>query len=350
MALAGQLDRAGAQSEIQALTGIEHFAMPTKSMTTLERFVREVLGGIPYYYAGYDDVDRTMGRKPHIFMRVGEVLFQCTEEGGPMHPNKDDNSVSPHWAFGIEGGRLAGFIEVLRDNKIPFAGPYLQPQHGVTSIYFKSPEAHKLEVCSPGAEPGARPMAENEIDWMALNHGWTPKASSDLKNIHPVPGGRFDDNGNAFGLAFMHHFTLPAKDPALMERFLIDLLNARRFAGPGSPLMIGSSAFECTRDVNSPLYPVPRDNNISPHWSLGTDAAGLDYYLESLKQAGLKVAGPYRHRAIDLVSIYFKSPEGHKFEIGAWGPYPEEKAALMGAPGVGFIPWPDMDHNWRPRG
>ena len=75
----------------------------------------------------------------------------------------------------------------------------------------------------------------------------------------------------------------------------------------------------------------------------------MDYYLASLKEAGLRVAGPYRHRAIDLVSIYFKSPEGHKFEIGAWGPYPEEKAGLMGAPGVGFIPWPDMDHNWRPR-
>ena len=219
MALAGQLDRASSQPQIHKLTGIEHFAMPTKSMVILERFVREILGGIPYYYAGYDEVDRKMGRKPHIFMRVGEVLFQCTEEGGPMHPDKDDNSVSPHWAFGIESGRLNGFMKVLRDNAIPFAGPYLQPQFGVTSIYFKSPEAHKLEVCSPGSDPGAKGVAESQIDWMALNHNWKPKASSDLKNINPVLGGRFSENDSSLGLTCMHHFTLPANDPVLMEGF-----------------------------------------------------------------------------------------------------------------------------------
>jgi hypothetical protein len=58
------------------------------------------------------------------------------------------------------------------------------------------------------------------------------------------------------------------------------------------------------------------------------------------------VAGPYRHRDIDVVSIYFKSPEGHKLEICTWEPYPEGKAGLMGAPGVGFVHWPKLNHNW----
>jgi len=340
----------GASSSPQKLQGIEHFAMPTKNMAVLERFVREVLGGIPYYYAGYDDVDRRMGRKPHIFMRVGEILFQCTEEGGPMHPNKDDPSVSPHWAFGIAPGRLQDFMKVLRDNNIPFAGPFAQPQYGVTSIYFKSPEAHKLEVCAPGISGDAPHMAENKIDWKKLNHDWKPKAAvGDLTNINPVPGGRDADKDNKFGLTLMHHFTLPVKDTALMERFLTDLLHAERWQGSSGPLRIGNSGFECTVEPGSPLYPVPRDNNVSPHWSFGASAATLDFYLSSLKQAGLPVAGPYRHRAIDLISIYFKSPEGHKFEIGTWEPYPKDKAGIMGAPGVGFIPWPDMDHNWRPR-
>jgi catechol 2,3-dioxygenase-like lactoylglutathione lyase family enzyme len=345
-----QLNRGGASTGLrppQKLQGIEHFAMPTKNMAVLERFVREVLGGIPYYYAGYDEVDRQMGRKPHIFMRVGEILFQCTEEGGPMHPNKDDMSVSPHWAFAIAPGRLPDFMQALRDNGIPFAGPFAQPQYGVTSIYFMSPEAHKLEVCSPGVSADAPAMAENKIDWKKLAHDWRPKAASgELQNIHPVPGGRDADKDNKFGFSVMHHFTLPVKDTALMERFLIDLLHAEK--SPTGPLRVGNSGFECTVDPDSPLYPVPRDNNISPHWSIGCSAAALDFYIASLKQAGLKVAGPYRHRAIDLVSVYFKSPEGHKFELGTWEPYPKDKAGIMGAPGVGFIPWPDMDHNWRP--
>lgn len=332
----------------EKLRGIEHFAMPTKDMAVLERFVRELLGGIPYYYAGYDDIDRQMGRKPHIFMRVGEILFQCTEEGGPMHPTKDDGSVSPHWAFAIGPGRLPKFMQALRDNGVPYVGPFAQPQFGVTSVYFKSPEAHKLEVCSPGIASDTLVIAEDKIDWKSLNHDWRPKGTiSDVRNIHPISGGRDADKDNSFGFSVMHHFTLPVKDIALMECFLIDLLHAERTLK--GPLRIGNSGFQCTVDPNSPLYPVPNDNNISPHWSFGAGPATLDFYMASLKQAGLKVAGPYRHRAIDLVSIYFKSPEGHKFEIGTWEPYPKDNAVVMGAPGVGFIPWPDMDHNWKPR-
>jgi catechol 2,3-dioxygenase-like lactoylglutathione lyase family enzyme len=333
----------------QKLQGIEHFAMPTRNMAVLERFVRDVLGGVPYYYAGYDEVDRQMGRKPHIFMRVGEILFQCTEEGGPMHPNKDDTSISPHWAFAIMPDRLPDFMNVLLDNGIPYVGPVAQPQYGVTSLYFASPQAHKLEVCAPGVSSNVPVMAESEIDWRKLNHDWRPRgAADDLNNIHPQPRDRDADRDNKFGFTTMHHFTLPVKDPALMERFFIDLMDAVKT--PTGPLRVGNSGFECTVEPNSPLYPVPRDNNVSPHWSLGATPAALDFYMASLKEAGLKVAGPYRHRAIDLISIYFKSPEGHKFEIGTWEPYPKDKAALMGAPGVGFIPWADMDHDWRPRG
>jgi hypothetical protein len=73
-----------------------------------------------------------MGRKPHIFIRIGEILFQCTEEGGPMHPSKDDMSVSPHWAFSIEpksigkGSAIIGLRKVRCLNygiSIPFSVP-----------------------------------------------------------------------------------------------------------------------------------------------------------------------------------------------------------------------------------
>jgi hypothetical protein len=345
-----------ADADAMLLSGIEHFAMPTKNITGLERFVREILGGIPYYYAGYDEIDRKMGRKPHIFMRVGKILFQCTEESGPMHPRKGDSSVSPHWAFGIMSGQLDSFRAHLDSNGLPYHGPHAQPQFGVRSIYFMSPESHKLEVCEPVApgSPGGTPLTENLIEWAKLENNWvSQRASVQLRNIKCVFGEREARDDNVSGLTHMHHFTLPVKDPTPMRRFLVDLLDAMTWSGgrkpsAAEPLRIGETGFECTRDPNSPLYPVPGDDNISPHCSFGASASALDSYQRKLQAVGIPVAGPYRHRALDLVSIYFKSPEGHKFEIGTWEPYPEAKAALMGAPGVGFIPWSKMDHQWRP--
>ena len=329
------------------LTGIEHFAMPTVSIAQLEPFVRQILGGIPYYYAGYDDLDRKMLRPPHIFMRIGEILFQCTEEAGPMTPRPDDPCLSPHWAFGIEPDWLGGFIEHLQAEHVPFMGPIHQQQHGGRSIYFMSPEGHKFEVCELRGSGNARQLAETDIDWRELAHNWrSDRPLEPIKNINPIIGARNSRTDNSFGLTAMHHFTLPVKNPELVEAFLMTFLDAERIGN--KPLMIGRTAFECTVEPQSRLYPVPKDMNVAPHWSFGTSAVGLDRYKQKIMSAGIFVAGPYRHRSVDLVSIYFKSPEGHKFEIGTWDAYPEEKAGLMGAPGVGLIPWNKLDHDWRP--
>ena len=77
MGQAGELDRQARSKKgapLGRLTGIEHFAMPTKNIAQLERFVREVLGGEPYCYAGYDDIDRKMGRKPPVRRKQLELL------------------------------------------------------------------------------------------------------------------------------------------------------------------------------------------------------------------------------------------------------------------------------------
>ena len=79
------------------LGSIDHFALPTKNIELMERFIREVLGGKPYYYAGFDETDRKMGRAKHIFIRVGNVLMQCAEPvNGEMIIRKDDPNSPPH--------------------------------------------------------------------------------------------------------------------------------------------------------------------------------------------------------------------------------------------------------------
>ena len=337
------------------LNNIEHFAMPTRDIAGLERFVREILGGVPYYYAGYDEVDRQMGRKPHIFIRVGDVLFQCTEEGGTMHPDHADVCPAPHWAFSIRPDGFDAFLAHLNGNGVPFAGPLAQPQFSGRSIYFKTPEGHKLEVFAPDAAvpPGAvDPGSEAGIAWLALNNAWRPQhRAAPLANINPAIGIRDDDTTNRHGLLGLHHFALPVADASRVRRFFVELLDAEPAGleqGGQGPVRFGSTCLQCIGATDTPLYPEEGNDNISPHWSFGTSTEGVDHYKAKLQRNGVPVAGPYRHRGVDLVSIYFKTPEGHKLEIGTWDGYPEQRSGMMGAPGVGFIPWRSMDHAWSP--
>jgi catechol 2,3-dioxygenase-like lactoylglutathione lyase family enzyme len=161
------------------LVGMDHFALPVRDVARMERFVREVLGGEAYYYAGFDDTDKKMGRKPHIFMRIGEVLFQCTEECGPSYPRSEDNDISPHWAFGTTAAGMRKTLAVLKQQNIPTFGPVGHRDIDIVSFYFKSPEGHKLEVCTWEPYPDSLGMMGAPeigfIDWPALNHNWTKK-------------------------------------------------------------------------------------------------------------------------------------------------------------------------------
>jgi catechol 2,3-dioxygenase-like lactoylglutathione lyase family enzyme len=160
------------------LQGMDHFALPSLNVTLMEKFVREVLGGKPYYYAGFDEVDREMGRVEHIFMRVGNVLFQCAAPGnGEMVISKDDPNVSPHWAFRATAQAVLDNARRLRALGIPVAGPYRHRNVDIVSIYFQTPEGHKLEICTwePFPEEESVLMGAHGvgmIDWPSLAHDW----------------------------------------------------------------------------------------------------------------------------------------------------------------------------------
>src|SRR6266581_4605651 len=122
------------------LWGLDHFALTTNDVVLMERFVREFLGGEPYYYAGFDEADRKMGRKPHLFLRIGRTLLQCTEETGPSTPQPNDNNISPHWGFRTTIDGLDMNVARLKKEGIPFFGPMSHRDIDVVSVYFKSPE------------------------------------------------------------------------------------------------------------------------------------------------------------------------------------------------------------------
>jgi catechol 2,3-dioxygenase-like lactoylglutathione lyase family enzyme len=154
------------------LLGMDHFALETLDIELMARFIQEVLGGKPYYYAGFDAVDHAAGRVKHVFLRVGNVLVQCAEpKTGTMLVRKDDPNVSPHWAFRVTAADLDRNIERLRSLGIPVTDPIQHRGLDVTSIYFQSPEGHKLEICTwdPYQPDKAKQM---RIDWPSLAHNW----------------------------------------------------------------------------------------------------------------------------------------------------------------------------------
>jgi catechol 2,3-dioxygenase-like lactoylglutathione lyase family enzyme len=163
------------------LGSIDHFALPTKNIELMERFIREVLGGVPYYYAGFDETDRQMGRSKHIFIRVGNVLMQCAEPvNGDMIIRKDDPNSPPHQAFLVSAADLDRNVARLRGLGIPVAGPYRHRGIDIVSAYFQSPEGHKLEICTWEPYVGDALMTGapdvGMVPWTTLAHDWGKSA------------------------------------------------------------------------------------------------------------------------------------------------------------------------------
>jgi catechol 2,3-dioxygenase-like lactoylglutathione lyase family enzyme len=154
------------------LRSMDHFAMETLDIELMERFIREVLGGKPYYYAGFDATDSKLGRSRHIFLRVGNSLLQCAEpKNGKTNVRKNDPNVSPHIAFTVSPADIDRNVMRLRQLGIPVQGPVRHRGVDVVSAYFQSPEGHKLEICTWESYPEDK-AKEGRIDWLALAHNW----------------------------------------------------------------------------------------------------------------------------------------------------------------------------------
>jgi hypothetical protein len=150
---------------------MDHFALETNDIELMAKFMHEVLGGETFYYAGFDETDRRLGRVKHIFIRIGAVLMQCAEsKDGKTTLDRMNPNVSPHWAFEVSPEDLDKNIARLRGLGIPVAGPIEHRNLDCTCAYFQSPEGHKLELCTWEPYPGKR--TEGRIDWAALAHNW----------------------------------------------------------------------------------------------------------------------------------------------------------------------------------
>jgi catechol 2,3-dioxygenase-like lactoylglutathione lyase family enzyme len=140
-------DRFNREDNKFELLAMDHFALPCNDVPLMARFVIEVLGGEPYYVVGFDQPPGG-GRPKQAFLRVGNVLFQCSPpiDREPSRIGRNDINPWPHWAFLTTAKGLEENCERLKSMGIPVFGPAEHVGGDSYSAYFATPEGHKLEI------------------------------------------------------------------------------------------------------------------------------------------------------------------------------------------------------------
>jgi catechol 2,3-dioxygenase-like lactoylglutathione lyase family enzyme len=91
------------------------------------------------------------GRGLLLLFRRGQSLETVTMPGGIIPPHDGRGPV--HMAFSIAADELAAWEERLVAAGIAIEGRTRWPRGG-TSIYFRDPDGHLLELATPGLWPG----------------------------------------------------------------------------------------------------------------------------------------------------------------------------------------------------
>jgi catechol 2,3-dioxygenase-like lactoylglutathione lyase family enzyme len=91
------------------------------------------------------------GEQVLLLFRHGTTTQPAPGPGGAMIPPHHGNGAL-HVAFAIPFGELAAWEEHLRGHDIAMESRIVWPAGG-TSLYFRDPDGHALEVATPGLWP-----------------------------------------------------------------------------------------------------------------------------------------------------------------------------------------------------
>jgi catechol 2,3-dioxygenase-like lactoylglutathione lyase family enzyme len=140
----------GGGSLVVKLNGILESAVYADDMERARRFYEEVMGLKPMFtdsrLTAYDAGARSVLL---LFKRGASVETVTTPRGTiPGH----DGSGALHLAFAIDADELAAWEERLKVRGVEIEGRMDWPRGG-TSIYFRDPDGHLIELATPGLWP-----------------------------------------------------------------------------------------------------------------------------------------------------------------------------------------------------
>jgi lactoylglutathione lyase len=121
------------------IRGVYEVAIRVKDLTKAEPFYREVLG----LEVGIRDEKRNW-----LFLRAGGdagmVVLQEDKGEWPLQ----------HFAFTIDEADIEQAASTLRERGVEVQGPVFHGWMPATSLYFKDPDGHALELCANAKRAG----------------------------------------------------------------------------------------------------------------------------------------------------------------------------------------------------
>jgi catechol 2,3-dioxygenase-like lactoylglutathione lyase family enzyme len=133
------------------LNGILETVLYVADLDRADAFYRETLGltciHSDFRMRGYD----VGGRGVLLLFPQGGSLHPIEMPGGSIPPH--DGSGPAHMAFSIDADALSGWETHLTGCGVTIEGRTRWPRGG-TSIYFRDPDGHLLELATPGLWKG----------------------------------------------------------------------------------------------------------------------------------------------------------------------------------------------------
>ncbi|NNM73346.1 VOC family protein [Enterovirga aerilata] len=135
------------------ISGVLETALYVDDLSGASAFYQDVLGLRPIFrderLAAYDAGPRSV----LLLFRRGSTLTTATMPGGTIPPHDGHGPI--HIALAVAADDLAAWERHLAAYGIPVEGRTDWPQGG-TSVYFRDPDGHLLELATPGLWPNYR--------------------------------------------------------------------------------------------------------------------------------------------------------------------------------------------------